>query len=146
MLLPDAIICIHAMRHDTEHHGVVSQWLSARLTGDEPVGVSELVLSALVQITTNRRVFAEPSTPEQAMDFCAALRNAPCAVPVRPGPRHWPIFERLMTQTRARANDVPDAYLAAMALEQGATWVTRDRGFARFPGLRVQDPLDAGPV
>ncbi len=37
-------------------------------------------------------------------------------------------------------------YLAAMALEQGATWVTRDRGFARFPGLRVQDPLDAGPV
>ena len=46
-----------------------------------------------------------------------------------------------MAQTRAPANDVTDAYLAAMALEQGATWVTRDRGFLRFPGLRVQDPL-----
>lgn len=42
------------------------------------------------------------------------------------------------------------AYLAALALEQGATWVTRDRRFARFPGLRVHDPLSgagsgAGP-
>ncbi|MDQ3716380.1 MAG: type II toxin-antitoxin system VapC family toxin [Actinomycetota bacterium] len=146
MLLPDVNVCICAMRRDAEHHVPLSQWLSARLTGEEPVGISELVLSSLVRITTNHRIFGQPSTPEQAMDFCAALRAAPTAVAVRAGPRHWSIFERLMTQTRARANDVPDAYLAALALEQGATWVTRDRGFARFPGLRVQDPLGAGPV
>lgn len=146
MLLPDVNICIYAMRRDAEHHSAVSRWLSAQLTADEPVGIAELVLSSLVRITTNHRIFGQPSTPEQAMDFCAVLRQAPNAVPVRPGARHWAIFERLVAQTRARANDVPDAYLAAMALEQGATWVTHDRGFTRFPGLRVHDPLAPGSV
>lgn len=146
MLLPDVNICIYAMRRDVEHHSAVSAWLSERLTGDEPVGIADLVLSSLVRTTTNHRIFEQPSTPEQAMDFCAALRSAPSAVPIRAGPRHWPIFERLIAQTRARANGVPDAYLAALALEHGATWVTRDRGFLRFPGLRVHDPLSSGSV
>lgn len=144
MLLPDVNICIYAMRRDAEHHSAISAWLSQRLTADEPVGIAELVLSSLVRISTNHRIFEQPSTPEQAMDFCAALRSAPAAVPIRAGPRHWPIFERLIAQTRARANAVPDAYLAALALEQGATWVTRDRGFTRFPGLRIHDPLNPG--
>lgn len=146
MLLPDVNICIYAMRRDSELHSAVSDWLTPRLTGDEPIGISELVLSSLVRITTNHQIFAEPSTPEQAMDFCTALRAAPSAVPVRAGPRHWPIFERLVAQTRARANDVSDAYLAALSIEQGATWVTRDRGFGRFPDLRVHDPLRAYPA
>ena len=34
-------------------------------------------------------------------------------------------------------NGVPDAYLAALAIEAGATWITADSGFARFePELR----------
>lgn len=133
------------MRADAAEYAAASGWLTAALTADEPVGVSELVLASLVRITTNHRVFDQPSTPEQALEFCAAIRGAPSAVPVRAGPRHWAIFARLVAQTRARANDVPDAYLAALALEHGATWVTRDRGFARFPDLRVHDPLTGDP-
>ncbi|MDQ3477090.1 MAG: hypothetical protein M3492_12380, partial [Actinomycetota bacterium] len=60
-------VCIYAMRRDAENHVPLSQWLSARLTGEEPVGISELVLSSLVRITTNSRIFGQPSTPEQAM-------------------------------------------------------------------------------
>ncbi len=131
------------MRRDSPQHSRAAAWLTERLVGDEPVGISELVLTSLIRITTNHRVFAEPSSPEQAMEFCAALRTAPAAVTVRPGQRHWAMFERLVALTRARANDVPDAYLAALALEQGAAIVTRDRGFVRFPGLRVVDPFNA---
>ncbi len=141
MLLLDVNICIYAMRRDASEHAEVSGWLTPLLTAEEPVGISDLVLSSLVRITTNHRVYAEPSKPAQAMDFCRALREAPAAVPVRSGPRHWAIFERLVSLTRARANDVTDAYLAALALEHSATWVTRDQGFARFPGLRTFDPL-----
>jgi predicted nucleic acid-binding protein len=60
---------------------------------------------------------------------------------VRPGERHWGIFHDLVSQHGLRGNDIPDAYLAALALEQGATWVTTDRGFARYEGLRLLDPL-----
>lgn len=62
-------------------------------------------------------------------------------MPEQPRRRHWEIFADLVRETQARANVVPDAYLAALAIENGATFVTRDRGFARFPGLRLIDPL-----
>ncbi|MHB8275600.1 MAG: PIN domain-containing protein [Dermatophilaceae bacterium] len=60
---------------------------------------------------------------------------------VRPGERHWGIFHDLVSAHGLRGNDIPDACLAALALEQGATWVTTDRGFARYQGLRLLDPL-----
>jgi hypothetical protein len=59
-----------------------------------------------------------------------------------PGERHWEIFTRLCRGTDAKGNVVPDAYLAALAIEAGAEWVTTDRDYARFPGLRWRHPLD----
>lgn len=58
---------------------------------------------------------------------------------VRAGARHWSIFSQIVGEHRLRGDDVPDAYYAAIALEQGATVVTADRGFARF-GVRTLDP------
>jgi hypothetical protein len=40
-----------------------------------------------------------------------------------------------------RGNLVPDAYLAALAIESGAEWITTDGDFRRFPGLKVRHPL-----
>lgn len=59
-----------------------------------------------------------------------------------PGERHWEIFTRLCRSARARGNLVPDAYLAALAIESGTEWITTDRDYARFPGLRWRHPLD----
>ena len=61
-----------------------------------------------------------------------------------PARRHWAIFDRLCRDVGAKGNVVPDAYLAATALEVGAELVTADRGFGRFPGLRWRHPLAAG--
>jgi hypothetical protein len=58
-----------------------------------------------------------------------------------PGERHWGIFRRLCNEVGARGNLVPDAYLAALAIESGSEWVTTDRDYARFPGLRWRHPL-----
>jgi hypothetical protein len=61
---------------------------------------------------------------------------------VSPGPRHWGIFADLCRKANARGHLVPDAYLAALAIESGSEWITTDRGYARFPGLRWRHPLD----
>ena len=58
---------------------------------------------------------------------------------VRAGARHWSIFSQNVGEHRLRGDDVPDAYNSAIALEQGSTVVTADRGFARF-GVRTLDP------
>ena len=75
------------------------------------------------------------------LDFCHAMRSAPAAVPLRPGAKHWEIFADLCRAVSATANDVPDTYHAALAIENGATWITNDRGYARFPNLQWRLPL-----
>lgn len=76
-----------------------------------------------------------------ARDFAAAVRAAPAAVPVSPGRRHWQIFTNLGDHSGVSGSLVPDAYLAALAIESGAEWITTDRGFARYQGLRFRHPL-----
>lgn len=142
MLLADVNVFIGAHRYDSARADEHASWLSARLAGPEPFGVSELVLSSFLRIVTNHRIFHDPTSPTVALQFCQEVLTAPAAVRVLAGPRHWAIFSKLCSQLGARGNVVPDAYLAALAIEHGATWITHDRGFARFPGLRWSTPLD----
>jgi toxin-antitoxin system PIN domain toxin len=142
MLLADVNIFVYVQRRESERHDAYRQWLEERLGGPEPFGVSELVLSSFVRIVTNHRIYKVPTPPNQAIEFCEAVLAAPAALPVRSGPRHWALFAELCRAAGARGNLVPDAYLAALAIEHGATLVTSDRGFLRYPGLRVIDPLD----
>lgn len=141
MLLLDVNVIVYAIRKDSPDHAGYRVWVNDALNGAEPVGISDLVLAGVIRIITNHRIFEQPSTLQQALDSCHALRSAPAAAPLQPGKRHWEIFESLCRETNAKGNAVPDAYHAALAIENGATWVTTDRGFARFPGLRWRHPL-----
>lgn len=85
-------------------------------------------------------IFDPPAPLESALAFASAVRDRPNAVPVSPSPRHWPIFLDLCREVGASGNLVPDAWLAALAIEQGCEFVTTDRDFARFPGLRTRHP------
>lgn len=90
---------------------------------------------------THPRVFSPPTPIERALEFADALRGQPNCVVLAPGPRHWDIFTRLCRAVGAKGNLVPDAYLAALAIETGSEWVTTDRDYSRFPGLRWRHPL-----
>ena len=142
MLLADVNVYLYAHRPESPRHEEHRAWLQQALTGREPFGVSESVLASFLRIVTHHRVYVEPTPAALALDFCQAVLAAPAAVPVRPGPDHWELFTSLVRDAGARGNLVPDAYLAALAIEHGATWITSDRGFARFPQLRWRAPLD----
>ena len=94
-----------------------------------------------MRVATHPRIFSPPAPVEQALAFATALRTQPNAVVLAPGPRHWEIFERLCQAASAKGNLVADAYLAALAIETGSEWITTDRDFSRFPGLRWRHPL-----
>jgi toxin-antitoxin system PIN domain toxin len=132
---------VHAFRQAAPNHGRFRAWLLEALTGDEPVGVSDLVLSGFVRVVTHPRVFDPPDPVAAALEFADAVRRHPAALPVTPGERHWAIFGSLCRASDAKGNLVPDAYLAALAIELGAELVTADRDFSRFPGLRWRHPL-----
>jgi toxin-antitoxin system PIN domain toxin len=138
----DVNVLVYAHRSDAEDHDAFRTWLDTARQADEPLGVSDMVLSGFIRIVTHPRVFTDPTPAEQAWAFAEAVRSSPAAVRLAPGTRHWDIFRHLCVVTRARGNLVPDAFLAAVAIESNATWMTADRGFGRYPGLRWAHPLD----
>jgi toxin-antitoxin system PIN domain toxin len=140
MILPDVNPLIYAFRADAPHHAVGRRWLLSVLSGDAAFGVSPVALAAVVRITTNRSAFPDPSQPEEAFRFCDYLRTHPNCQIVEPGERHWGIFRRLCVETRTVGRRVTDAWFAALAIEWGCEWITFDRDFARFPGLKWQMP------
>jgi hypothetical protein len=142
MLLTDVNVLVYAHREDAVDHGRYRDWLEGVLNGAEAYGVSGLVLSGFVRIVTHPRVFVRPTPLATALSFAEEVRSQPHSVRIAPGPRHWGIFADLCARAGAKGNVVPDAYLAALALETGCEWVTTDRGFGRFPGLRWRHPLD----
>jgi uncharacterized protein len=83
-----------------------------------------------------------PTQLDLALRFTDGLRWRSNARIVRPGDRHWPIFEDLCRRTQARGKLIADAYHAALAVEHGCEWLSFDRDFAEFPGLRWRHPLD----
>lgn len=143
MILPDVNVLVYAFREDSADHDAYRAWLTTQLAAPEPYAVSELVLASFLRIVTNRRIYQSPSPLESAMAFATVVRDRPNAAIVRPGPRHWEIFEDLITRTRTTGSRVTDAYLAALAVESDAEFVTADRDFSRFPGLRWRHPLQA---
>ena len=141
MILTDVNVLVYASRPADELQERVRDWLQQTIDGPEAFGVSDLVLSGFLRIVTHPRAFKQPTSTSDAMRFVATLRDRPNAVRITPGPRHWTIFSGLCEAPEVRGNLVPDAYLAALAIESGSEWITADRGFARFAGLRWRHPL-----
>ncbi len=140
MILPDVNVLIYAFRSDCAHHRLVRPWFDRVMLADAAFGVSRLVLSALVRVTTNRKTFPMPSGLDEAFGFCSDITQQPHCRLVEPGERHWAIFERLCRETETSGARVTDAWFAALAIEHGCEWVTLDRDYARFRGLRWSVP------
>jgi toxin-antitoxin system PIN domain toxin len=141
LILCDINVLVFAHREDAVDHDRYADWLDETIDSDEAYGVSEMVLSGFMRIVTNHRIMKPASTVEEALGFMDDLREQPNAVTLAPGPRNWSIFERLCRDAGATGDLVPDAYLAALAIEHGAELITTDRDFARFDGLRWRHPL-----
>lgn len=141
LILPDANVLVYAFRRDAQQHKEFKGWLESALTNEPVFGISGIVLSAVVRIVTHPRIFVKPSSLQQALGFCEVLLAQPNVVAVTPGTRHWAIFADLCRKAEAKGNLVADAYLAALAIENSAEWITTDRDFSRFVGLRWKHPL-----
>lgn len=141
MQLPDVNVLIYAHREDAPEHDRYAAWLRAVAEADEPFAVAEIVLASYLRIVTNGKIFDPPTPMKTALAFCQRLVEWPRAVFVTPSRRHWDLFVELCTDIHGPL--VTDAYLAALAIENGCELITTDSDFARFKGLRWRHPLGA---
>ncbi len=141
MILPDVNVLLYAFRSDSLRHTDYRSWLQSVVNGDAAYGMSPQVLASVVRIATHPRIFARSSRLEEAMAFSNALLRQPHCQLVQPGPRHWTVFSDLCGRAQVSGNIVQDAWFAALAIESGCEWITIDRDYARFPGLRWRAPF-----
>lgn len=141
MILVDANLPLYAYDRSSPRHDAARSWLEATLSGTEDVRFALATLLAFVRIATNPAVYARPLDPAQAIDHVRAWLDRPNVSVATPSERHWAILADVAAAGQARGPLLMDAHLAALAIEHGATLVSTDRGFARFPRLRFRDPL-----
>jgi uncharacterized protein len=141
VLLPDVNVLIYAHRLESPEHPRYADWLRGLAEGPEPFALSELGASGFIRIVTNPKIWEEPTSTEDALEFIERLRQRSNARLLTYGPASWDVFARLCRAARARGKLIADAYHAALAIEHGCELVTADGDFARFAGLRHRHPL-----
>lgn len=140
MILLDVNVIVYALRREFPQHGDANAWLTAHLTGPEGIVVPDAVLASAVRLLTHHRVLSTPLTPPEALAAVDVIRAGPAVVRPPRAAARWQHFRSLVDDLGLRANDIPDAMLAATALSLGARLATFDRGFRRFPRLDVIEP------
>lgn len=143
MILIDANLLIYARVSSMPQHGAARTWLEGVLNGPSPAGLPWASLLAFVRLVTNPRVFERPESMTTAW---AQVREwLACERAWIPGPtaQHEEVLGRLVPEIGGRSDLVPDAHLAAIAIEHGLIVCSADGDFARFRGVRWENPLVA---
>ncbi len=144
MLLLDVNVVLAAHRDDHPDHADVRGWFDAMLASQERFAVPAPVWGSFLRLTTNRRIFDVPTPRADAFAFAESVCAQPSHLAIGPGPRHLTLLRALCEEADANGDLVPDAILAAIAVEHGCEVVTLDRDFARFPSVRHRRPAPAG--
>ncbi|HSM91432.1 MAG TPA: type II toxin-antitoxin system VapC family toxin [Anaeromyxobacteraceae bacterium] len=141
MILVDANLLVYAHVASLAQHERARAWLDEKLSGPAPVGLPWESLLAFVRLVSNPRVFERPLTVADGWAQVESWLSCPIAWIPEPTERHAQVLGALLKAPGLRANHVPDAHLAALALEHGLAVCSTDGDFARFPGVRWENPL-----
>jgi len=137
MDLPDNNILINAIRSEAKHHRVAKEWLEDALNHGHPIRLFPAVEAGFLRVVTNPKIYASPTPFKEAWLFLDTLSSSPGVEIVQWTPSARNRCAQLCLDLNLRGNDCNDAMLAALAIEKGLRLVTFDRGFKRFPGLRL---------
>lgn len=140
MIVPDLNLAVYAHNPlDPLHVRAAEHWTEL-LNGEAAVGLSSFFLTGFVRIVTGPK-FASGIALSDALAIATSWLEAPATRRIEPSLRHFEIVSHLLSRAGFGHNLVSDAYLAALAMEHGATIHSHDRDFARWPELKLHDPL-----
>jgi toxin-antitoxin system PIN domain toxin len=141
MILVDANLLLYAEDSLSEHHQAARTWWDAQLSGAEPVCLCWPVVTAFIRIGTNVRLHRRPLTLGEAVERVQSWFDQPCVRIIYPAEQHWAIFQVMLRDGKAIGSLVSDAHLAAMAVEHNCILQSTDADFARFKGLKWNNPI-----
>ncbi len=140
-MLLDANLLLYAVHERAAQHEATRSWLTEQLNGPRRVGLPWQSLAAFLRIATHPRAFEQPLEAAVAWKRVADWLAAPAAWVPAPGREHAVLFGELIKRYDVRGNLVPDAHLAALAMEHGVAVCSADTDFARFAEVEWLNPL-----
>lgn len=143
-MIVDANLLIYAVDVRSKQHERARQWLEEQLNTPQRVGLPWTSLLAFLRIVTNPRIYPTPLSGPEAWAIVEGWLACPTVWCPQPTFRHAEILGRLIQEGGLTAALIPDAHLAALAIEHDLTLCSADQDFARFPGLRFMNPLRVG--
>lgn len=142
-MIVDANILLYAIDLSSPFHQRAARWLEDAVNSPRRVGLPWQTIGAFLRISTHPRLNASPLSIEQAWSFVEDWL-AQETVWIPPATQHTAlVLRQLLSETHVAANLVPDAQLAALAIEHGVPVVSNDSDFARFTGCVWINPLTA---
>ena len=90
-----------------------------------------MVIASFLRLVTHPRIFVDPTPMGDALRFVDAVLAAPGVERIELG-GEWPVLRKLCADQDLAANDIPDAWLAAAAIQQGEQLVSFDAHFTRL--------------
>ena len=143
MILVDANLLLYAANRDAPEHERARAWLDEQLNGTTRVGLPWPSLLAFIRIVTNPVILRRPVMAADAWRQVRDWLGCEVAWIPLPGAGHADVLGKLLEEPFVTSRLVPDAHVAALAIEHGLTLCSTDGDFARFPGLRWENPLGA---
>lgn len=140
-MLLDANLLLFAVDERSSQHAAAARWLEDALNGERRVGIPWQTIGAFVRISSHPRVVTHPLSAGDAWGYVRSWLDADPAWVPPATERTTAVLEQLMTRHEVTGNLVPDAQLAALAIEHGLTLCSTDTDFARFDELRWENPL-----
>lgn len=141
MILLDVNLLVYAYDGSSKDHLQARQWWEDQLNGSQMIGLSWVGVLGFVRLLTNPRIFKNPYSPQEILDVVDVWLRQPHVKIVHPAEQHFSRLASLIIQVGTAGNLTTDAHLAALAIERGLVLQTTDADFARFPGLKWNNPL-----
>jgi uncharacterized protein len=140
-VLVDANILLYAVDEKSPYHQSAAGWLERVLNGSERVALPWQTIGTFLRISTHPRIVANPFSSSEAMAYVNVWLDAgPTWIPPV-STRTLSVLDSLVTRYHVTGNLVPDAQLAALAIEHGLELLSADTDFARFKEVRWRNPL-----
>lgn len=141
-MIIDANILVYAVDEDAPQHARAKAFLEEHLNGDRRIGLPWQSLTAFLRITTHPRVMSAPLSGSDAAGFVTDWLNAPAAWLPETTSKTWPILLGLINTHGVTGSLVPDAQLAALAIQHGVPVASADSDFALFPEVVWLNPFE----
>jgi uncharacterized protein len=141
MILPDVNLLVYAHNADSDFHEPARKWWQDLMNNDRPVGLCWASLMGFIRIVTNPKIQSHPLSVQEAFAITDEWLALPHVHWLHPGPRHYSLFRKLLTDAGTAGNLVTDAHLAALAIEHGCELHSNDSDFSGFPELNWMNPL-----